>query len=98
MHSAAEATAVRVTPERLLALRRPVEVEISADGRMAYTVAPVLRERDGVLETRLWLGDGPVTEEGAVDALPRFSPDGSELAYASDRGHTGRRRLWLHGR
>jgi dipeptidyl aminopeptidase/acylaminoacyl peptidase len=98
MHSAAEATAVRVTPERLLALRRPVEVEISADGRMAYTVAPVFRERDGVLETRLWLGDGPVTEEGAVDALPRFSPDGSELAYASDRGHTGRMSLWLHGR
>jgi dipeptidyl aminopeptidase/acylaminoacyl peptidase len=98
MHSAAEATAVRVTPERLLALRRPVDVEICADGRMAYTVAPVFRERDGVMETRLWLGDGPVTEEGAVDALPRFSPDGSELAYASDRGHTGRMSLWLHGR
>jgi dipeptidyl aminopeptidase/acylaminoacyl peptidase len=98
MQSAAEATAVRVTPERLLALRRPVEVEISADGRVAYTVSPVFRERDGVLETRLWLGDGPVTDEGAVDALPRFSQDGSELAFASDRGHTGRMSLWIHGR
>jgi dipeptidyl aminopeptidase/acylaminoacyl peptidase len=98
MHSAAQATAVSVTPERLLALRRPVEVEISADGRVAYTVSPVFRERDGVLETRLWLGDGPVTDEGAVDALPRFSPDGSELAFASDRGHTGRMSLWIQGR
>ena len=98
MHSAAEATAVRVTPERLLALRRPVEVEISADGRVAYTVSPVFRERDGVIETRLWLGDGPVTDEGAVEALPRFSPDGSELAFASDRGHRGRMSLWIHGR
>jgi dipeptidyl aminopeptidase/acylaminoacyl peptidase len=98
MHSAAQATAVRVTPERLLALRRPVEVEISADGRVAYTVSPVFRERDGVIETRLWLGDDPVTDEGAVEALPRFSPDGSELAFASDRGHRGRMSLWIHGR
>jgi dipeptidyl aminopeptidase/acylaminoacyl peptidase len=98
MQPAAEVTAARVTPERLLALRRPVDVEVSADGRIAYTVSPVFRERDGVIETRLWIGDAPATEPGAVDALPRFSPDGSELAFASDRGHTGRMSLWFHGR
>ena len=98
MQPAAEATAVTVTPERLLSLRRPVEVEVSADGRIAYTVSPIFRERDGVIETRLWIGDEPATEAGAVDALPRFSPDGSELAFASDRGHTGRMSLWVHGR
>jgi len=27
--------------------------------------------------------------------LPRFSPDGSRLAYASDRGHEGRMSLWV---
>lgn len=98
MHPAAEATAVDVTPERLLSLRRPVDVDVSADGRLAYTVSPVFRERDGVIEARLWIGEAPATEPGAVDALPRFSPDGSELAYASDRGHTGRMSLWIHGR
>ena len=27
------------------------------------------------METRLWIDDAPVTEEGAADALPRYSSD-----------------------
>ncbi len=90
--------AVTVTPELLLELRRPVDVELSADGtRIAYTVSPGFREKGGVLETRLWVDGSPATEPGASDSLPRFSPDGSRLAYASDRGHQGRMSLRLDG-
>ena len=98
MRVAQAPAAVTITPELLLQLRRPVEVELSADGaRLAYTVSPVYREKGGVLEARLWVDGNAATEPGASDALPRFSPDGSRLAYASDRGHQGRMSLRLDG-
>ncbi len=87
-----------LTPERLLELRRPVEVDVSADGsRVAFTVSPVAREKAKSLEARLWVDGAPATEPGAADGVPRLSPDGSRLAYASDRGHAGRMSLWIHG-
>ena len=93
-----------LTLERFLELRRPVELELSPDGgRVAFTVSPVAKEKGKGLETRLWLGDvdgepAPVGEAGATDGLPRFAPDGTQLAFASDSGHTGRMSLRLHGR
>ncbi|MDX6411544.1 MAG: hypothetical protein QOE91_1060 [Gaiellaceae bacterium] len=88
-----------LTPERLLTLLRPGDVAVSADGaRVAFTVSPVARERGGSLEARLWLDGAPATEPGAADAVPRFSRDGAQLAYASDRGHAGRMSLWILGR
>ncbi|MHB8643317.1 MAG: S9 family peptidase [Gaiellaceae bacterium] len=87
-----------LTPERLLELRRPADVAVSADGsRIAFTVSPIAREKAKSLEARLWLDGAPATEPGAMDAAPRFSPDGSRLAYASDRGHAGRMSLWIYG-
>jgi dipeptidyl aminopeptidase/acylaminoacyl peptidase len=92
------AEAVQVTPELLLQLRRPTDLALSPDGsRVAYIVTPVFREKAKGLESRLWIDESPVTESGATDALPRFSPDGT-LAYASDRGHAGRMSLWIHER
>jgi dipeptidyl aminopeptidase/acylaminoacyl peptidase len=96
------AQATQVTPELVMQLMRPLEVELSPDGkRVAFTVSPSFREKGKSIETRLWLGDvsgehAPLTEPGATDSLPRFSPDG-RLAYASDRGHAGRMSLWLDG-
>jgi dipeptidyl aminopeptidase/acylaminoacyl peptidase len=93
-----------LTFELLLQLRRPREVELSPNGgRVAFTVAPVAKERGQGLETRLWVGDVdgaavPLGDPGATDGTPRFSPDGAVLAYASDRGHAGRMSLWLEGR
>jgi dipeptidyl aminopeptidase/acylaminoacyl peptidase len=90
--------AVKVTPELLMELRRPTDLDVSADGSsLAYVVTPSFREKGRALESRLWLDGTPVTEPGAADALPRFAPDGT-LAYASDRGHAGRMSLWIHGR
>jgi dipeptidyl aminopeptidase/acylaminoacyl peptidase len=93
-----------VTPELLLELLRPGEVELSRDGaRVAFTVAPSCREQGEPLLTRLWVGDvdgapAPRGEPGASEALPRYSPDGARLAFACDRGHTGRMSLWLDDR
>jgi dipeptidyl aminopeptidase/acylaminoacyl peptidase len=90
--------AVKVTPELVMQLRRPTDLDLSPDGgRLAYIVAPSFREKGQAFESRLWIDDAPVTEAGAADALPRFSPDGT-LAYASDRGHAGRTSLWINGR
>src|SRR5579862_1870795 len=93
-----------LTFERLLELRRVLEVELSADGeRIAFTVAPISKERGKSLASQLWAGDvdgeaAPLAEEDGAETLPRFSPDGAALAYASDAGHTGRMSLRVAGR
>jgi dipeptidyl aminopeptidase/acylaminoacyl peptidase len=89
---------VKVTPELVMQLRRPTDLDLSPDGgRLAYTVAPSFREKGQAFESRLWIDGAPATEAGAADALPRFAPDGT-LAYASDRGHAGRMSVSIDGR
>ena len=91
--------AATVRPELVLELLRPGEVALSPDGtRIAAAVSPSFREKGGRIETRLWAGDvdGEI-KEGEAGSIPRFSPDGSRLAYASDRGHEGRLSLWIGG-
>ena len=92
--------AATVTPELVMELLRPGEVALSADGsRIAFAVAASFREKGKPIETRLWIGDvDGELRQGEPGSLPRFSPDGSRLAYASDRGHLGRMSLWIHGR
>ena len=85
-----------VTPELVMEILRPGEVALSADGkRVAAAVSPSFREQGKPMETRLWVGevDGEI-QELEIGSIPRFSPDG-RLAYASDRGHEGRRSLWV---
>ena len=87
----------KVTPEQTMALLRPDEVALSPDGsRIAFTVAASFREQGKAIERRLWVGevDGDV-QAGPGGSHPRFSPDGSRLAYATDRGHEGRLSLWI---
>jgi len=96
--TAATATATEI-PELLLRIRRPGEVALSSDGsRIAFSVSAAYREKGKQIETKLWTGevDGELGE-GEPGALPRFSPDGSRLAYAADRGHEGRMSLWVDG-
>src|SRR5205085_11705158 len=94
------ATATRaasVTPEIVMELLRPGEVALSANGkRIAAAVLASFREKGKPMEVRLWVGevDGEL-QAGEIGSIPRFSPDGSRLAYASDRGHDGRRSLWI---
>jgi dipeptidyl aminopeptidase/acylaminoacyl peptidase len=101
---AAPGTAGSLTIEQLLALRRPADVELSRDGRrVAFTVVPAGTEKGSGLETRLWLGEvegeiEPLGEADRSEGLPRFSPDGSRLAFTSDEGHRGRMSLHLADR
>src|ERR1051325_11291141 len=93
------ATAGAVTPDLVLQILRPGEVALSPDGsRIAAAVSPSFREKGGRIQTRLWVGDveGELAE-GEVGSLPRFSPDGARLAYASDKGHEGRLSVWVDG-
>jgi dipeptidyl aminopeptidase/acylaminoacyl peptidase len=86
-------------PELLLQILRPMEVALSPDGsRIAFSVSAAFREKGKRIETKLWTGevDGEL-QEGESGALPRFSPDGSRLAYAADHGHEGRMSLWVDG-
>jgi dipeptidyl aminopeptidase/acylaminoacyl peptidase len=86
-----------VTPELVMELRRPDEVALSADGsRIAAVVKASFREKGKPIETRLWVGDvDGELEPGSRGSIPRFSPDGSRLAFASDEGHEGRLSVWI---
>lgn len=85
----------------LLSLRQPSDVQLSTDGsRVAFTLASVTPGDEGTGQPRIWLGPttGPVhqaTRGPGSDTIPRISPDGERLAFASDRDHPGRASLYL---
>ncbi|MFL5920080.1 MAG: alpha/beta fold hydrolase [Gaiellaceae bacterium] len=93
-------TTGKLAPEVTMKLRRPGEVALSPDGsRIAFAVSASFREKGKPIETRLWSGEvGGELQPGEAGAFPRFSPDGSRLAYASDRGHEGRLSLRIDDR
>ncbi|HEY1367626.1 MAG TPA: S9 family peptidase [Gaiellaceae bacterium] len=89
--------AAKLTVEDVLDLKALSDVEVSRDGRrVAFVVRPTTCEAEQAPQGRIWIADldperAPfeATRGPGNDALPRWSPDGSKLAYASDRGHTG---------
>src|SRR6476619_6704595 len=90
-------TAGEVTPALVMERLRQSEVALSADGsRIAFGVSASFREQGKLIETRLWTGDvDGELRPGEAGTLPRFSPGGSRLAFASDQGHQGRKSLWV---
>jgi dipeptidyl aminopeptidase/acylaminoacyl peptidase len=86
--------------DRHLRLRRPNEPQIAPDGeRIAFVVADVAKPDDGRMRSVIWTGrvggePNPLTDPEASSGLPRWSPDGTHLAWASDEG-TGRARTSL---
>jgi dipeptidyl aminopeptidase/acylaminoacyl peptidase len=77
--------------EDLLRFHVTGDTQIAPDGgAIAFTVRRVDAEKNRY-RSRIWLADcatraaRPFTAEGHNDSLPRWSPDGSTLAFVSDR-------------
>ena len=79
-------------PDDLYALKVPIEVRISPDGsRIAYVVKESAPGKDGY-RMSIWVvpadGSAParrLTLGARRDTMPRWSPDGTTLAFLSDR-------------
>jgi dipeptidyl aminopeptidase/acylaminoacyl peptidase len=90
-----------LTPEDLYEFRFVTDAQISPDGeRVAYSVKQANEKRDGY-RGAIWVvpfdGSRPaaqLTNGVCQDSSPRWSPDGTRLAFLSDRGEVpkGRKR------
>lgn len=94
----------RLEPESIARMHFVSDAQISPDGRrIVYVVTRVNAEADAY-DADLWLIDGdrpprPLVESPSDDVRPRWSPDGSQLAFLSAR-NGGKRQihvLSMHG-
>jgi dipeptidyl aminopeptidase/acylaminoacyl peptidase len=88
-----------ITIEDLLSLPILNDPQLSPDGsQVVYTVTIADREANAY-RTHLWIvptdGGAPwqLTTAGARDTGPRWSPDGTRIAFVSDRG--GEKQVWV---
>ena len=92
-----------LTPELIASTWGPTEVRLSPDGRrVAWSAAPYGTE-DEHGESAIWLASiGDVDSarrwtRGGNDTTPRWSPDGTRLAFCSDRAERGTAGLYVLG-
>ncbi len=90
-----------LTPELIASTWRPVEARLSPDGRrVAWSAAPYGKAGEHG-ESAIWVaqvGDpGSVRRwtRGGEDTRPRWSPDGTRLAFLSDRAERGTAGLYV---
>src|SRR5712675_2122239 len=97
--SAQNAPRIAPTVDQILSLKRAGSPEISPDGRWAaYTVRETNWD-DNAYETEIWLADATsgatrqLTNAKKSSQSPAWSPDGSKLAFSSDR--TDKRQIYV---
>lgn len=92
----------RLTPEDVLGFECLDDAQISPDGELvAFTVGDSFKTDTRWPKSQIWVvptaGGDPrqLTSGPRTDCLPRWSPDGSRLAFLSDRLEPGQRQVFL---
>ncbi|MFN8475018.1 MAG: S9 family peptidase [Anaerolineae bacterium] len=90
----------RPTMDDIFKVRLASDAQISPDGSaVAFGYAPIFKEKDHSRKSAIWLADDngarQFTASLSCDRAPRWSPDGRQLAFISDRLKEGKYQLYL---
>ena len=96
------ATKRRLTPEDVLSFKNVEDAQISPDGsQVAFVVGDSFKTDSKWAKSSIWIvetaGGTPLqlTNGPRTDSLPRWSPDGKQLAFVSDRLEDGQRQVFV---
>lgn len=91
-----------LTPEDVVSFRNVDDAQISPDGnRVAFVVGDSFKSDSKWPKSAIWVVDTAggeprrLTTGPRTDALPRWSPDGTQLAFLSDRLKEGKRQVFV---
>ena len=87
-------------PEDILGFAVIEDPQIAPSGeQVAYVIADSFKEQSPLPHAKIWIVDGNGTRQltfgPRTDSHPRWSPDGAQLAFLSDRLEAGKRQPYL---